>query len=69
MKKLIIAAFAVAAVAGCMKQENAVENEGTPITVKAGFSVTAETKAMNADGSALQKATMTSASVPMAGPI
>ena len=38
MKKLIIAAFAVAAVAGCMKQENAVENEGTPITVKAGFS-------------------------------
>lgn len=55
MKKLIIAAFAVAAVAGCMKQENAVENEGTPITVKAGFSVTAETKAMNADGSAFAK--------------
>lgn len=55
MKKMIIAAFAVAAVAGCMKQENAVENEGTPITVKAGFSVTAETKAMNADGSAFAK--------------
>ena len=50
MKKLIIAALAVAAVAGCQKQGNVVEEQGTPIIVKAGFSVTADTKAINAEG-------------------